>query len=234
MKRKKIIFALLNAREQREHGFPFLRIDGGGDDGGSGGDDGDQGDDDGGSDDDAGDDGKKQGDDLANLSQADLAKMVRDLRREAGSDRTTAKQRAADQARADLVQQLGKTLGLVKDGDAKPDAAKLTETLTARETALREATTENAVLKTAPRHGADPGALVDSREFMRRASALDPDDDKFGSKLADLIKKAVADSPTRYAATSPGASSPEVKNGGGSKTTQPKSLHEAVKARMGG
>ncbi|CAL9607107.1 hypothetical protein SUDANB95_05511 [Actinosynnema sp. ALI-1.44] len=214
--RKSTIYGLMTARHQREQGWSFLRNnDGGGDDGGTGGgtdDSGGQGDG-GGTDDDPQGDGKKD-DDLANLSQADLAKMVRDLRKEAGSARTTAKQQAADKAKADLVQQLGKALGLVKDGDGKPDVAKLTETLTSRETALREATAENAVLKLAARNGGDGDALTDSREFMARVSKLDQSADNFRSKVGDAIKKFVADNP-RYAAagSSTSASGGPIKNG---------------------
>lgn len=55
------------------------------------------------------------------------------LRRENGTDRVNAKTQAAEQAKNELIQSLGKTLGLVKDDNEKPDAAKLAQRLTDRD-----------------------------------------------------------------------------------------------------
>ena len=181
------------------------------------------------------------GDDLAALSPADLAKMVRDLRRENASDRTQAKTTAAEQAREELAQQIGKAIGLVKDdSEAKPPTAEeLTAQLTAaqkaaadRDAELRALRVETAAAKAARTHGADVGALLDSRSFAGKLGDLDPSDDGFTAALDALVKTTVEDNPKYLAARpAPAASSGDFSGGSGDKPPTRTSIDDFRKAR---
>lgn len=153
-------------------------------------------------------------------------KAIRDARADAGKARTTAKAQAADQARQDLAQQIGKALGLVKDGEAAPDPAKLAEQLAGAQTEGQQARTELAVFKAAAKHGADPERLLDSRRFADQLKDVDPSDAK---KIGELIKKAVEDNPSYRAAAPPTASGAPM--GGAPADKKPKTLAAAVDAR---
>lgn len=190
--RKSTIYGLLSAREQREHGWSFLRNNdagGSGDDGGASGGTDDRGDD--GGTDDAPDDDTKT-DDTPKGKTFD-EKYVKQLRDEAAANRT----------------QLNKVLDAInaavnpdaKKGE-KADPVKLAEQIAAKDTELHSAKVEIAVLKSAARYGGDPVALTDSREFMAKVARLDTTADNFATKVADAIKKAVTDNP-RYAAGEP-------------------------------
>ncbi|MFE6500765.1 hypothetical protein [Kitasatospora sp. NPDC057738] len=193
---------------------PFLYADGG--DGGDSGSNGDAtgGETAGGSD--AGDSGTESGgtdgaDDSAKPKPtaggdqaAEIARLTKELaaaRSEAGKERTTAKETAAQEARNALVQDLGKALGLVKDEkDIPPDPAKLTAEIERATAAHRETSIELAVFKGAAKAGADPGALTDSRAFMASLGKLDPGADDFAAKVGKAIEKAIVDNP-KLAAT---------------------------------
>ena len=153
-------------------------------------------------------------------------KAIREARAEAGKARTNAKQAAADQARQDLAQQIGKALGLVKDGDAAPDPAKLAEQLAGAQAEGQQARTELAVYKAAGKHGADPDKLLDSRKFADQIKDVDPSDTK---KISELIKKAVEDNPNYRAADPPPASGAPM--GGKPPSGKPKTLAAAIDAR---
>lgn len=145
-------------------------------------------------------------DDLPDWAQ----KIVRDARAEAASSRTNAKQQAADQARAELAQQIGKALGLVQDEQVDP--AKLTEQLTASQAAQTEAARELAVFKAAAGAGADPARLLDSRSFLQSIADTDPTD---AAKIAELVKIAVDTNPTFRTTPAPGASAVDHAGGSG-------------------
>jgi hypothetical protein len=106
---------------------------------------------------------------------ARLEKQLEAARAEAAKSRTNAKQTAADEARSSLVQELGKALGLIKDGEAA-DPAKLTKQLTEAQAEHRTARLELAVHKAAGAAGADPAALLDSRAFLASLGDVDPGD----------------------------------------------------------
>lgn len=106
------------------------------------------------------------------------------LRRENGAARTNAKQTAADEARAELAQQIGKALGLVEDEQVDP--TELTQQLTASQGAARQAQVELAVFRAAVGSDADPAALLDSRSFLEKVAQIDPSD-------ADAITAAIAE-----------------------------------------
>ncbi|RKT85607.1 hypothetical protein SAMN05421805_12790 [Saccharopolyspora antimicrobica] len=176
------------------------------------------------------------GDELAALEPAKLAAMVRKLRSENASERTNAKQQAADEARTELAQTIGRALGLIAD-DEPADPAKLAEQLTAERdaqtTAAREAAVELAVWKNAAKHGADPTALTDSRAFLSKLDKLDPAAEDFTAKVGEAIKKAVADNPRLSAAGQAPARSSSQHTGGTGGTAKPASLTDAVAARYG-
>ncbi|MFG3090675.1 hypothetical protein ACGGAI_23925 [Streptomyces antibioticus] len=197
---------------------PFLYADGGdGDDSGSGSGGGD--DDDGGTDDDqddggTGDDDGQDGDagkdtkpkpkpptkkDSGEDPAATIARLQKELKQangDAAKARTTAKKAAADEARNEIVQELGKALGLVKDDkDAPLDPAALKAQVESATAAHRETAVELAVYRGAAKYGADPDALTDSRAFLSSIKGLDPSDEEFAKKVNAAIKAAVADNP---------------------------------------
>jgi hypothetical protein len=118
------------------------------------------------------------------------------LRRENGAARTNAKQTAADEARAELAQTIGKALGLVKD-DETADPAKLIEQAQADKAAAQSARVELAVFKAASAVGGDPAALLDSASFLAKVASLDPSDT---SAVTAAIQEAVAANPRLGAA----------------------------------
>lgn len=107
------------------------------------------------------------------------------LRRENGAARTNAKAQAADEARNEFAQQIGKILGLVAD-ESEVDPKALTEQLTASQAQARQAQVELAVFRAAAGTDADPAALLDSRAFLAKVADIDPGD-------SDGIKQAIAD-----------------------------------------
>jgi len=94
---------------------------------------------------------------------------------------------AADTARSELAQTIGKALGLVKDEPVDP--AKLTEQLTAKDAEARQAKVELAIFRAAQAANADPNALLDSRSFMNKVATIDPSD---GLAVAAAIGDAIA------------------------------------------
>lgn len=140
-------------------------------------------------------DGAQEAEDISSLPVW-AQKVIKDARGESAKDRTEAKKAAADEARAGLVQELGKALGLVKDEkDTPPDPAKLTAEIERAQAAHRETAIELAVYKGAAAHGADPAALTDSRQFLGTLAKLDPAADSFTAKVGSAIEKAVKDHP---------------------------------------
>jgi hypothetical protein len=76
------------------------------------------------------------------------------LRRENGSARTNAKAQAAEDAKKELAQTIGKALGLVEDEPIDP--AKLTESLTTAQADAKQAQVALAVFQNAGTAGGDP------------------------------------------------------------------------------
>ena len=95
------------------------------------------------------------------------------LRKEAGASRVNAKAQAADDARKELAQQIGKAIGLVEE---VTDPAKLTEQLTASQADAQRARVELAVFRAASGANGDPAALLDSTSFLRSLDGVDPND----------------------------------------------------------
>ena len=173
------------------------------------------------------------GENLPDDPEALKAEIAR-LRRENAASRTNAKATAADEARTALVQELGKALGLVKDGDETPKPEELTAQANAAQAAAREAQVQLAVYRTAGAHQGDPSALLDSRAFLAKVADLDPAAADFQTKVDAAVKAAVADNPKLKAAPVATASSVDHAGGTGDRTRRtPKSLTDAVATRLG-
>jgi len=171
-------------------------------------------------------DGQSTGDrDISSLPEW-AQKMIRDARAEAAKSRTNAKQAAAEQARQDLAQQIGRALGLIKDGDDAPDPAALAEQLASAQAEGRQARVELAVYKAAAKADADPVALLDSRSFIDSLKDVDPSDD---DAVAKAIRQAVEKNPRlRAAPAAPPASGAPM--GGQPPASKPKTLEAAIAA----
>lgn len=151
------------------------------------------------------------------------------LRRENGAARTTAKAQAAEEARTELAQQIGKAIGLVKDEPVDP--AKLVEQATQSATEARQANVALAVYKAAGAAGGDPAALLDSTSFQAKVKDLDPTD---ATAITAAITAAIQANPRLAAA--PGsrvpAPNPAVgSSGGGAATDIDAQILAAEKAR---
>lgn len=144
-----------------------------------------------------------------------LHAMIAGLRQENGNARTKAKTDAADEARQELAQTIGKALGLVQD-DTPPDPAALAATAQAAVANANAAKVELAAYKAAGKHGADPVELLERRSIVTSLEALDPAAADFATQVDALVKKAVTDNP-RLLAQAPvaGASSPQHPGGTG-------------------
>ncbi len=95
------------------------------------------------------------------------------LRKENGAARTNAKQQAADEARSELAQTIGKALGLVVD-EQPIDPADLTKSLADSQADATRARVELAVFRNANQVGGDPAALLDSTSFLTSLNGIDP------------------------------------------------------------
>lgn len=122
---------------------------------------------------------------------------IKRLRQENGAARTQAKAQAADEARTELAQTIGKALGLVKDEPIDP--AALTEQLTKSQTDAKQARVELAVFRTAAQAGGDPAALLDSSSFLKSLDGIDPADE---AAVKAAVETAVAANPRLGAAPS--------------------------------
>jgi hypothetical protein len=87
-----------------------------------------------------------------------------------------------------LLREIAAKVGV--EFDDKPDPEVLTQRLAEAQQAARQRTVELAVYTTAAEAGAAASALLDSREFMARTAALDPEAADFPSQVADLVREA--------------------------------------------
>ena len=137
---------------------------------------------------------------------------------------------AAEQQRADLIQTLGRALGLVKDDDKGgdgPDADALAKQVEQSQAQAAEAARELAVYKAAAAHGADPAKLLDSRSFLASIAEVDHTDSK---ALGTAIKTAVQGNSSFALARAAGASTADTASGpGGGSAPKPEvSLADAL------
>ena len=160
-------------------------------------------------------------------SQADDPKL-KAARDEAAQNRIKAREAASEKDQ--LIQTLGKALGLVKDDDEQgkgPDAEALAAQVEKSQTEATEAARELAVYKAAATNGADPSKLLDSRSFLNSIKDVDHGDEK---ALGAAIKAAVDNNKSFASARVAGASTADTASGpgGGSTPKADMSLADAV------
>lgn len=161
-------------------------------------------------------------------------KALSDARAEAGKGRITAKQKAADDARTEIAQQIGKALGLVQD-DGPPDPAKLTEQVADLSGQLRAARSELAAYRAAGTEGANASRLLNSRSFVEKLAALDPTAEGFADQLKKAITDEVATDPDLYRAAPAGPARGGAEfHGAPAGDRKPATLTDAIAARLGG
>jgi hypothetical protein len=123
---------------------------------------------------------------------------IKRLRAENGAARTNAKAQAAEDAKRELAQQIGKALGLVAD-DTPVDPVVLTEQLATSQAEAQRARVELAVFRAASAVNGDPAALLDSQSFLASLKSIDPNDT---AAVQAAISTAVAANPRLGAAPS--------------------------------
>lgn len=141
-------------------------------------------------------------------------KLIHNTRSEAASNRTKASDAGtALQATRDAI---AKALGLQSEEDPVTAAKTAAEQRDAALAEARKTRTENAVLRSASKHGADAEALTDSLSFMRTLESIDPAADDFASQVDAAIKAAVEANPKvkTNAPAAPPARSGGTVNGG--------------------
>ena len=162
-----------------------------------------------------------------------LQNMVRALRKENAKDRTAAKQKAADDAQASLVQQIGKAIGLIKDDDDTPTQDDLIQQLTTEQEAKRTAQTTLAIYRAA-QGIADPDMLTDSTRFHKTLADVDITDQ---NAVTAAVNAFIKDHP-QYAGTrapqAGGANTLDHPAGSGETTPQSTSLNQAVARALAG
>jgi len=151
------------------------------------------------------------------------------LRRENGAARTNAKAQAADDARKELAQQIGKALGLVADEPVDP--AKLTEQLATEKTEARQAKVALAVYQAASTAGGDPVALLDSTSFLAKVKDLDPSD---SAAITAAVQEAVQANPRLAAATGPTVPAPNPAQGSSGSGAGPDIAAQIAEAEKAG
>lgn len=112
-----------------------------------------------------------------------VQQLIKKTRGEAAAARTGAKEKAAAEAREQLLGQIAEALGMK---EAPPDAATLAAQLEHADTAANSALLELDVYRTALRLGADAERLLDSMAFRTAVDALE-DGDGFDAALKALI-----------------------------------------------
>lgn len=151
---------------------------------------------------------------------------IKKLRQENAAARTNAKAQAAEDARKELAQTIGKALGLVEDEQIDP--AALTEQLTKSQDDAKQARVELAVFRAAAGSGGDAAALLDSRSFLAKLDAVDPSD---AAAVSAAIKEAVEADSRLGAATDPRVPAPNPGQGaGGAGPGLEQQITEATKA----
>lgn len=166
---------------------------------------------------------------------AALSKAVDELaqaRKDAARYRTERNGNGAEvNALQEQMTAIAKHLGL----EDASDPVKVAEAAKAERDALASEVKTlkigQALTRAAKAKGADADALADSRSFMATVEQLDPSDAKFAAALEAAVDKAVKDNPKLKA---PAARSGNEFNGGGDPVNRPKTLEDAVAARIAG
>ncbi|GAA1994320.1 hypothetical protein GCM10009799_20530 [Nocardiopsis rhodophaea] len=164
------------------------------------------------------------GDELTRLDPVDLARMVRDLRKENASARTNAKSAAAEEARKQLAAELGKILD--PNADEEADPAQLAVQLTAAQREAATLRTERAAEKAARKAGIDADALLDSRSFADKLGKLDASGDDFSTALDALVAEFADDPRYKTAGQAPARSGGDFSGGTGDTPDTPRSVDD--------
>lgn len=151
---------------------------------------------------------------------------VKKVREEAAKYRTEGQQAKA------VLDAINKALNPEAEPTDKVDPVKLQEQLTGTTTAHTSLQREHQVLLSAVEAGADHAALLDSRSFLAKVAGLDPAADDFAAQVKAAVDKAVADNPKLKTGQVPGASAADHPGGAGGGGGKPKSLEDAIAARM--
>ena len=157
-----------------------------------------------------------------------LRKMVKDLRKEAAKDRVAGKEKAADEARRAVLDEISKALGLSKSDEAPElTAEQLTAKLTESKAAERASALELAVYKAAG-DLADPARLLDSQSFHTALKDVDLTD-------VEAVKNAITaftkDHP-HFAKTQAVSGASAIDKPAGSGAEKPKNLQDAIALRF--
>jgi hypothetical protein len=169
-------------------------------------------------------------------------KLIKDARADAGKARISAKQQAAEEARAQLLADISKTLGLDTNGEPTIDDLRAQlEELQSEKAELQAAQTEHsyrdAVRTAASAANADAEALLDSAGF--RDAVQEELDEEFTDenliKAVAKVTKEFAKKPRFAKQVTPPRSGGEITGGPPAPTKQrPKSLTEALGRAYGG
>ena len=157
-----------------------------------------------------------------------LRKMVKDLRKEAAKDRVAGKEKAADEARRAVLDEISKALGLSKSDEAPElTVEQLTEELAESKAAGHASALELAVYKAAG-DLADPARLLDSQSFHAAVKDVDLAD-------AEAVKNAITaftkDHP-HFAKTQAVSGASAIDKPAGSGAEKPKNLQDAIALRF--
>nr|DAW73943.1 MAG TPA: hypothetical protein [Caudoviricetes sp.] len=157
-----------------------------------------------------------------------LRKMIKDLRKEAAKDRVAGKEKAADEARRAVLDEISKALGLSKSDEAPElTVEQLTADLTENKAAERASALELAVYKAAG-DLADPARLLDSQSFHTALKDVDLAD-------AEAVKNAITtftkDHP-HFAKTQAVSGASAIDKPAGSGAEKPKNLQDAIALRF--
>lgn len=157
-----------------------------------------------------------------------LRKMVKDLRKEAAKDRVAGKEKAADEARRAVLDEISKALGLSKSDEAPElTVEQLTAELTESKAAERASALELAVYKAAG-DLADPARLLDSQSFHTALKDIDLTD-------AEAVKNAITaftKEHTHFAKTQAVSGASAIDKPAGSGAEKPKNLQDAIALRF--
>lgn len=125
------------------------------------------------------------------------------LRKKKDLDVTAISAEAAQKARDEFAQSIGKAIGLVK-AEETPTVEELSQTLQERDSTLTKtqaeltaARAETAVLRFATKHNGDADAILDSRGFATKLAGLDSSSDDYATQVEALVKAEIESNP-RY------------------------------------
>lgn len=157
-----------------------------------------------------------------------LRKMIKDLRKEAAKDRVAGKEKAADEARRAVLDEISKALGLTKNDEAPElTVEQLTAELAESKAAGHASALELAVYKAAG-DLADPARLLDSQSFHAAVKDVDLTD---GEAVKNAITAFAKDHP-HFAKTQAVSGASAIDKPAGSGTEKPKNLQDAIALRF--